>query len=100
MSHTEKQLIVPPAAVSDPHSVEVVRAWIANSGLHCSLQVEVWSDKVGAWGIVLADIARHVANAMKEQREADVSETLAAIRSAFDAELDEPTDEPSGGFVG
>lgn len=99
MSHTDNRLSIPPAAISDPHSVEMVRAWIANSALHCSLEVGVWSDKVGAWGILLADIARHVANAMEEQEGAAVSETIAAIRQAFDAEMDSPTDEPTGGFV-
>jgi hypothetical protein len=99
MSHTANNLSIPPDAISDPHSVEMVRAWIANSALHCCLQVGVWSDKPGAWGILLADIARHVANAMEEEQGAEVSETIATIRKAFDAEMDSPTDEPTGGFV-
>jgi hypothetical protein len=34
------ELPIPPQARSDKHAVEVVRAWVAHQGLHCSLNVD------------------------------------------------------------
>lgn len=94
------ELPIPPLAKADDRAVEVVRVWIAQGCLHCSLEMGVWgSDKVGALGIVLADIARHVANAISNLDGIAPSETIAQIRAAFDAEVDSPTDKPTGGFV-
>lgn len=79
--------------------MEVVRVWIARGGLHCSLEIGVWgTDQVGALGIVFADIARHVANATKDLHGITPPQTIARIRAAF-AEMDSPTDKPTGHFV-
>ena len=94
---SEKALMIPPAAADDTAAVEVARAWIAKKALHCSLNIGVWKDPA-AWGIVLADLARHVANAHHEQDGKNVGETVASIRRAFAVELDAPTDSPSGYF--
>jgi len=99
MSDSFRELPIPPAAEGDPKSGEMLRAWIANGGLHCSLNPNVW-DNPGHWGILLADLARHVANATHESSAADKSATIERIRAAFAAELDAPTDEPSGNFLG
>lgn len=98
MSIEHRMLPVPEAATEDPRSKEMVRAWIAQGALHVSLSVGVWDD-AGAWGILLADICRHVANAAAESEGKDREETVRRIRELFDAELDRPTDEPEGRFV-
>src|SRR6266496_200389 len=91
------ELLIPPAAQEDERATEMVRAWVANKALHCTLRVGVWKDP-GAWGILLADLARHVANAHHEEEGRNVEECLAQVRRAFDAELDAPSDTPSGRF--
>jgi hypothetical protein len=93
------ELPIPPSARSDNKAVELIRAWAAHGGLHCSLSVDNWSEneRVG-WGILLTDVARHVANALHEQKKLDRDETLKEIRRVFNAELDSPTAEPSGKF--
>ena len=48
---------------------------------------------------MLADIARHVANALRDEEGAEVRETLSQIQRIFNAELDEPAEEPTGSFV-
>ncbi len=58
----EKSLAIPPAAQRDRASFEVMRVWIAEKGQHVSIQSGAWEDPF-AWGIVLADLARHIANA-------------------------------------
>lgn len=98
MTDKSRELLIPPAALDDPKSGELLRAWIANHGLHCTLNVHVWDD-AGNWGIMLADVARHVANAKHDLDGSDRHEIVRRIRELFDAELDSPTDKPSGDFV-
>jgi hypothetical protein len=89
------QLLIPDAAQTDPKSFELLRVWIANKGQHVSLRTGVWNDPA-AWGIMLADLVRHVANAYQQDAGLDQLKTLRRIKAALDAELGSPTDEPSG----
>jgi Domain of unknown function (DUF5076) len=89
------QLLIPDAAKKDPQSVELLRIWMASGGQHVSLRVGVWSDPAG-WGIMLADLAKHVANSYQEDEGLDRLSTLRRIKAAMDAELASQTDEPSG----
>jgi Domain of unknown function (DUF5076) len=89
------QLVIPDAAKNDAHSFELLRVWIANKGQHVSLRIGVWKDPA-AWGLMLADLAKHVANSYEEDGGFDRIATLQRIKTAFDAELGSPTDEPSG----
>jgi hypothetical protein len=94
------ELLVPPTAAGDPKAQEVLRAWVAHGGLHCSLRIGVWKhhDAV-VWGILLTDVARHVADAIHEEKGIKKTETVERIRAAFNNELDSPTEEPTGHFV-
>jgi hypothetical protein len=98
MTH-DRDLPVPPEVEGDPSAVEVVRAWVANESLVCALRPTTWQGKPRAWGMVLADLARHVANALQEVSGDNKSVLVIAIRDAFNDELSHPTDHPSGGFV-
>ena len=94
-----EELTIPPAAYKDPGSVEVLRVWVANEGQHVTIRTGLWEDPE-AWGIILADLARHVVNAYEQERSVDPAGALAHIRAMFDAELDSPTDLPRGTIVG
>jgi Domain of unknown function (DUF5076) len=89
------ELAVPPAAQTDPAARELVRAWAASGAQHVSLATGIWSDPA-AWGMFLVDLAKHVANAYEQTEGHDYGETLARIRTGFDAEWAAPTDEPFG----
>ncbi|HWZ97000.1 MAG TPA: DUF5076 domain-containing protein [Candidatus Dormibacteraeota bacterium] len=89
------QLAIPEEALRDEKSFELARVWVANKGQHVSLRIGTWEDP-SAWGIVLADLARHVANGYKQDMNLDPIETVARIKKLFLAELDSPTDEPTG----
>ncbi len=93
-----RELIIPPAAIDDENASEVLRAWLAHEQLFCVLNPEGFED-VGSWGILLADVARHIANGLAEARGLDKEESLQRITELFKAELDRPTDEPTGHFV-
>lgn len=89
-------LPIPAAAARDPRSLEVLRVWIANGEQHVALAFGMW-DEPSAWGLLLADLARHIAEAYAQQDEAvDAEDFLEQIRNGFEAEMDEPTDEVSG----
>lgn len=93
----DRDLAIPSEVKQDANSREVLRAWVANGGLVCSLRPETW-DEPCAWGIVLADVARHVANATQDLKGTTAAATLERIRATFNSELAEPTDEPTGHF--
>ena len=88
------ELLIPDAANNDPKSFELIRIWIADKGQHVSLRT-VWNDPA-AWGMMLADLARHVANAYQQDEGRDAGETLLRIKAGFDAEFESPTDTPKG----
>jgi hypothetical protein len=92
----EKILSIPPVAQRDKASFEVLRVWIAEQGQHVSIRSGAWEDPF-AWGIVLADLARHIALAHELQMEgADKAAFLQRLLEGFQAEIDNPTDEPEG----
>ncbi|MDO9489832.1 MAG: DUF5076 domain-containing protein [Sphingomonadaceae bacterium] len=96
-----KELVIPAAAARDPQAVEVIRAWIAERGLHCSLNVGMYGeDETRAWGILLADAARHVANALSSSGQCAHHVALDQIRASFTRELDKPTSSATGSFIG
>jgi Domain of unknown function (DUF5076) len=85
------ELPIPPAALSDERAVELVRVWASNKKQHVTLASEAWPDPA-AWGIMLVDLARHVAQAFQQRTGSDPQQTLARIRQGFDAEWDSPTE--------
>ena len=92
---SSKQLTIPDAALRDQKSYEIARVWVVEKAEHVSLRTGNWDDPV-ARGIVLADLARHVANGYEQDKGLDKAETLLRIRSAILAEIEDPTDNPTG----
>ncbi|MBI4548825.1 MAG: DUF5076 domain-containing protein [Ignavibacteriae bacterium] len=94
-----KELTIPNAALQDINSIEILRVWIAHQQQHVSVMTGIWDDPF-AWGMMLSDLAKHVANAYQQQDDRDFEETLVRIKSGFDAEMDSPTDTPRGKIIG
>lgn len=95
---------IPAAALRDPDSVEMLRVWIAEQKLHCSMKVGMYRDSMNipeeiAWGTILADVARHVASAMSSMYGERGDECLVKIRDSFINEIGDPTSSTSGSFV-
>jgi hypothetical protein len=94
------ELSIPPGAQTDAKSVEIVRAWVAHEGLHCSINPLIWKENEAiGWGVLLSDIARHVADALYQSKKLNRAETLAEILRVFEDELESPTGEVEGGFT-
>jgi hypothetical protein len=99
-----KPLNVPPAATRDSDSVEMMRVWIAEQGLHCSLKIGMYADgdpapETKAWGIILADAVQHLADALQAEGLGERAVLLDQIVRSFEDELNSATSKRSGGFV-
>jgi hypothetical protein len=90
-----QELPIPSAASRDNRAIELARIWAAGGKQHVSLATGIWDDPA-AWGIMLVDLAKHVANAYAQTTGAMESETLQRIKEGFDAEWNTATDRPTG----
>ena len=97
-----KTLPIPPAAQRDEKSIQMLSAWIAERGLHCTMNVGLWDgeghDESKAWGILLADVIRHVSNAICESKGIPSEKTILEIFDSLRDEIDDPTSPTKGGF--
>jgi Domain of unknown function (DUF5076) len=82
-------LHVPPGAL-EQGGVEVLRAAIVNGALHVALRRAF--DDPEAWGMLIADITRHVARIYANEDKFRETETVERIRAIYEAEMDAPTD--------
>jgi hypothetical protein len=82
-------LHVPPTAL-EHGGVEVLRAAIVEGGLHVSLRRAF--DDPEAWGMLIADIARHVARIYAKESAMSEDDVLNRVRAIFEAEMDAPSD--------
>jgi hypothetical protein len=82
-------LHIPPTAL-EQGGVEVLRAAIVDGGLHVSLRRAF--DDPEAWGMLIADVTRHVARIYATEDKFREDETIERIRAIYEAEMDAPTD--------
>ena len=83
-------LHIPPTAL-EQGGVEVLRACIVSTGgLHVSMRRAF--DDPQAWGMLIADVARHAARVFAKETKLSEDEALEQIRNMFEAEMDAPTD--------
>jgi hypothetical protein len=92
---------IPPAALRDGDAVELLRVWIAEQGLHCSMKIGMYADEgasaeIAAWGVILADLAQHVADALSAEGLGARADLLEGIVENFNEEVSSPTSERIG----
>lgn len=96
-------LTIPPAAQRDANAIQMLSAWIAEQGMHCTLNIGMWHDvgrdEAEAWGVLLADVVRHIGSAIQEERGSPSEATAEAIVAALLGELESPTSKASGHFA-
>jgi hypothetical protein len=85
-----EELPVPESVAAASQKAEMARIWIADGDQVVTLSSRMWDDP-GAWGLMLVDLAEHVALAY-EAKGVNAKEALAKIRAAMDAEWANPTD--------
>ena len=90
-----KPLDIPPVAKASTDSTEILRVWmVGDAGQQIILRHDAWKDPA-AWGLMLADIARHVARAHTQDGKNE-EEIFQRILAGFHAEIGTPTDTASG----
>ena len=82
-------LHVPPAAL-DQGGVEILRAVIVDGALHVSLRRAF--DDPDAWGMLLADVTRHIARIYATESNLTQDQVIDRVRTIYDAEMDSRTD--------
>lgn len=96
-------LPLPDAVLRDDNSVHMLGAWIAEEGLHYTLNYGFFEknghDEAEAWGVMLADVIRHIANARKSETGEATASTMATIVASLQAELADPSSDAEGEFV-
>ena len=83
--------------------MEILRLWIAKGGEWVSLNPYQYRNRdfkeEWAWGLVLSDAIKHIANAVSELSGKDKQQVIDDIRTSFEAEMDKPTSEVRGGIL-
>jgi hypothetical protein len=85
-----RELQFPPEIAGDELATEMIRVWLAHNKLHVSMLLGMWEDapdcKVDerkAWGHLLADLTRHIANGLHQSHGWAEKSTIAWIRQEF-----------------
>ena len=97
-----RTLVIPTPVQSDDDAIQMLSAWIAERVLHCTMNVGMWHaegrDEPAAWGILLADVVRHLANAIESERGVAADDVIADIVESLNEELDNRTSKGNGEF--
>ena len=72
--------------------MEILRVWAVPGEAQQLVLKTSWTEP-GAWGLLLADVARHAAKAYANEGRNE-AEVLVRIRQFLDAEFSSPTDIP------
>jgi hypothetical protein len=85
-----RELDWPPEILTDPKATEMVRVWVANGELHVSMRLGSWADALesevderDAWGELLADLTRHVANGLVQSHGWNREATASRIAESY-----------------
>lgn len=85
------ELPPPPKVVGNLEANEVLRCWIVDGGLQLSVAPLVFSKNAETWGLLLSDVARHIAQSFEQEGVHSYDETRQRIRAQFDIEWAMPT---------
>ena len=101
----KRELHQPPEIAGDDRATEMIRVWIAHRQLHVTMLLGMWEDaeeseidERDAWGELLADLTRHIANGMMKEYGWDFDATRDRIRTAFLSNFDDNSGTIEGNF--
>ena len=90
-----RELRLPNDAIKDPQASEILRVWISGENQGFVSRPDVWDDPA-AWGLLLVDVARQIAQGYCQKHGGDPETVLSRIKEGLDAEWLAPTDGASG----
>lgn len=85
-----EDLPIPEPVLRASKKAEIVRIWLADGDQVITLSPRLWDDPA-AWGLMLVDLAKHVALAYAAKG-FNSAEALVRIRAAMEAEWTSPTE--------
>jgi len=101
----KRELNQPPEITGDEKATEMIRVWIAHNQLHVSMLLGMWQDapesqvdEREAWGELLSDLTKHIANGMMKEYGWDYDSTRHRIRAAFLKNFDDKSKTVEGDF--
>jgi hypothetical protein len=102
----KRELIQPPEIAGDEDATEMIRVWLAHNALHVSMLLGMWQDaeeseidERDAWGELLCDLTKHIANGMMKEYGWDYDATRDRIRAAFLKNFDDKSGKIEGDFA-
>ena len=94
----KKALPVPNSNDSTPNAFEIFSVWYVDDSPYVSIKFGAWKDPA-AYGIMMADLTRHIAQAYWQAEGRDKQETFHRILEGFNAQIEFPADEPAGKLI-
>lgn len=94
-----EELELPDGVHDAEMALEVLRAWIADGGLHVIFNPETFSHDVSEWGRMLADVAQHIATAVELDGQVSRQEALASMADAFARGVGSPDQSQRSGHI-
>lgn len=95
-----RELGIPDGVDVDPKATEMLRLWAANDKLNVSINLGCYHDQghdeASAWGVILTDLARHVAHGLAQRFEQNKEDVIEKIIKGILTELDYPTTDIKG----
>lgn len=84
------ELKVPEGIEGDPNAVEMLRVWVGNKDIQISMLLGMWEemsnqdiDEREAWGELLADLIRHIANGLSQSHDYNTDASQMKIANAL-----------------
>jgi hypothetical protein len=97
---------IPDGALRDKNAIEMLRIWDAERQIYCSIRIGTYHESMSmniresrAWGVILADVTRYLAQAIETAYSDDRTQVIQEIRDSYLDELDSPTSDAAGEFV-
>lgn len=101
-----RELPKPTGIEGDEHATEMIRIWLAHSDINISLLLGMWEDaesrdvdERAAWGELLSDTIKHIANGLNQSHGWDTSETVTAIRDSLLENLERSRATLTGSYI-
>ena len=89
------ELEIPPKALKDPDSFELLRVWAADGSQHVTI-IPNFDGGCENFGALVADLIRHGARLYSQRENIEVRESLERIVAAMRRELNEQSNTITG----
>lgn len=90
-----RELQIPPAAVKDQESFEILRVWAAFEEQHVTIHSELNGDAKD-FGFLLAELALHASKLYAQRLNRPETEMLKNLLDGFNAEIVKESGTPTG----